>query len=75
MKEALAGFLKFLIEFLKKYPEFGKKAIHLTGESYAGKYLPLFTVDILRHNRKEDSKVKIPITSTMIVDPYAAPIA
>jgi len=44
-----------MVKFLKKYPEYAKKLIHLTGESYAGKYLPLFTVDILKHNQKENS--------------------
>lgn len=39
-----------MVMFLDKYPEFKTKKIYLTGESYAGKYLPLFTSDILKWN-------------------------
>ena len=54
------------------YPELAAKPLHLTGESYAGKYLPLFTHDILESNKKGDTK--IPLTTTLIIDPYPAPV-
>jgi hypothetical protein len=45
----------------------------MTGESYAGKYLPLFTSDILGWNRLHPEK-KIPIQGTFIIDPYPSPV-
>jgi carboxypeptidase C (cathepsin A) len=32
------------------YPEYKKRNVYLSGESYAGKYLPLFATDILLYN-------------------------
>jgi vitellogenic carboxypeptidase-like protein len=52
MKDGSYEFTKFLVEFLQKYPEFHNNSIYLTGESYAGKYLPLFTSDILTWNEE-----------------------
>lgn len=52
MKDGSEEFLKFILEFLKKYPEFKKRPMFLTGESYAGKYLPLFTSELLAWNEK-----------------------
>ena len=54
------------------YPELKTTPLHLTGESYAGKYLPLFTQDILESNKKGETK--IPLTTTLIIDPYPAPV-
>ena len=51
--------------------------MYLTGESYAGKYLPLFTKDILDWNEymeylnPEDT---ILINGTLIIDPYPSPV-
>jgi cathepsin A (carboxypeptidase C) len=44
-------FRRFLQLFLAKYPEFRMRDFYMTGESYAGKYLPLFTHDILEDNK------------------------
>ncbi len=45
---------------------------YLTGESYAGKYLPLFTYELLEYNKKNDKK--LPLLATIIIDPYSTPI-
>lgn len=59
-----------------KYPEFKNRALYLTGESYAGKYLPLFSTDILNWNEKMQSSSKhvIPLAGTLIIDPYPSPV-
>jgi carboxypeptidase C (cathepsin A) len=44
----------------------------LTGESYAGKYLPLFTKTILEHNKVSEDKISL--KSTFIIDPYPSPV-
>jgi len=51
MQEGSDEFLTFLNEFYEMYPELKENKFYLTGESYAGKYLPLFTHDILESNK------------------------
>ena len=52
MKTGSDEFIKFLVLFYQKYPEFKTRDLVLTGESYGGKYLPLFTYEILEYNKK-----------------------
>lgn len=51
MQDLSKEFLKFMVEFLKKHSDLKDKKIYMIGQSYAGKYLPLFTHDILEHNK------------------------
>ena len=44
------SFLKFLSMFYKAYPELKYNKLILAGESFAGKYLPLYTYQILITN-------------------------
>ena len=67
-------FLSFVLQFYEKYPEMKKNDMHLTGESYGGKYLPLFAWTILEHNYGSTDRMQhIPLVSTMIIDPYTIP--
>ena len=73
MQEGSQEFIKFMVEFLEKYPEFKSNSVYLTGESYAGKYLPLFTYDIIAWNFNHTDQI-IPIKGTYIIDPYPSPV-
>ncbi|KAI5954928.1 hypothetical protein KGF54_001489 [Candida jiufengensis] len=42
-------FYIFLELFFKKYPQFKNLNFHITGESYAGHYIPVFATEILKH--------------------------
>ncbi|XP_027148618.1 serine carboxypeptidase-like 42 [Coffea eugenioides] len=44
----------FMMEWFKKFPSFRSRALFLTGESYAGHYIPQLAVALLDHNA--DSK-------------------
>ena len=66
-------FISFLIQFFEQFPEFKTRDFYLTGESYGGKYLSLFTHDILEHNKKTTG-FKIPLVHTMISDPFPSPV-
>jgi len=46
-KGVAKDFYIFLIGFLNKYPEFIKRPIYITGESYAGHYIPAITAYLL----------------------------
>ncbi len=54
--ETLKFIYKALNDFFEKYPQFIENEFYLTGESYAGVYLPLLAVKILNDQR---SKIKL----------------
>ncbi|KZS95434.1 alpha/beta-hydrolase [Sistotremastrum niveocremeum HHB9708] len=49
-EEAAEDIVAFLAIFFETFSEFKGRAFHLSGESYAGRYLPLFGAAILDHN-------------------------
>lgn len=65
-------FIDFLTQFLDKYPEFWNREFFLTGESFGGKYLSLFTYMIMEQNKVQNKK--IPLKGTLIFDPMPSPV-
>jgi len=49
-----------------------EKNLYLTGESYAGKYLPMFTHALLQY--VSNNTANLSLSGTLIIDPYTAPI-
>lgn len=49
--------LEFLIRWLERFPRYKGREVYLTGESYAGHYVPQLARQILAYN----SKTKHPI--------------
>ena len=43
------NFYKFLLKFLTKYPEYNKRSLYITGESYAGHYIPAIADFLVSH--------------------------
>ena len=62
-----------MIAFYNKYPEFQSTPFYLTGESYAGKYIPQFARRIIDYNNA-NPPFKIPLVSCLIGDPFTSPI-
>lgn len=65
--------------FLKKYPEYKGRDFYISGESYAGKYLPHFTYNINRYNElqqnlKPEDQIIINLKATFIGDPFVSPV-
>jgi len=52
INEAGHDFLKWLLSFYKRYPEFKNRSLYLTGESFAGVYIAEYTHQILQYNYK-----------------------
>jgi vitellogenic carboxypeptidase-like protein len=50
MHEAKKELLTFLLSFYQTHPDFKARPLYLTGESYAGKFLPNFAKVILDYN-------------------------
>ncbi|KAK9748851.1 hypothetical protein RND81_02G085200 [Saponaria officinalis] len=52
--------LIFLLNWFKKFPEYKSRDLFLTGESYAGHYIPQLAVAVLDHNaRSRASKLNL----------------
>lgn len=51
--------LEFLLRFFKRFPQYAHRPLHLSGESYAGHYIPNLAQRILRYNKKADKDAQI----------------
>lgn len=56
MSQGADEFVNFMLGFLEKYPEFKTRKFYITGESYAGKYIPIFASHVLRYNKEHVGK-------------------
>jgi serine carboxypeptidase-like clade 4 len=52
-------FYTFLVGFFKKYPRFVKSDFYITGESYAGHYIPAIAAKIVDMNKKSSFKINL----------------
>ena len=47
----------FLVNWLERFPEYKKRDFYISGESYAGHYVPQLAHTILHHNKKADGPI------------------
>ena len=60
-----------LIDFFNKFPSLRDKDLYISGESYAGIYIPMLAYEILHYNDKcTDEKDKIKLKGIMIGNAY-----
>ena len=55
-----------LLDFFKKYPEFKTKDFYISGESYAGIYVPILAYKIIEYNKKPETKEKINLKGILV---------
>ena len=67
MQDGSKEFIKFFNKFYQLFPELKSNELYLTGESYGGKYLALFSHDILE-------STDFNLVATMISDPLPSPL-
>jgi hypothetical protein len=60
--------LIFLLQWYIKFPQFQHHKLIISGESYAGTYIPTFTVEILKYNQRSRSN-PVPLVGLMIGNP------
>ncbi|KND03729.1 uncharacterized protein SPPG_01188 [Spizellomyces punctatus DAOM BR117] len=64
----------FLLKFYEIFPEQLESSLFLTGESYAGKYVPHFASAIHTFNRLSEHPTKIPLKGIAIGDGLTDPV-
>ena len=76
MDEMASDMLATILLLLEKFPQMKQNPLVLSGESYAGRYLPYLGVAIDNHNEAVDrqhSGVKIPFKTIFMNDPWTNP--
>ncbi|KAL8057693.1 hypothetical protein ABFX02_04G200300 [Erythranthe guttata] len=53
-EEASVDIYDFLQAFFEKHPQYAKNDFYITGESYAGHYIPVFAAQIHRRNKNKE---------------------
>jgi cathepsin A (carboxypeptidase C) len=66
--------IKFFIGFYENYPDMKSKKLYISGESYAGKYLPQIASSIIDYNQEKADDDKIPLTGVLIGNGFVDPI-
>lgn len=51
--------LKFLIQWMERFPRYKKRELYLTGESYAGHYVPQLANAIVGYNSKSKNPINL----------------
>ncbi|KAK9695384.1 hypothetical protein K7432_012980 [Basidiobolus ranarum] len=75
VEEAAEDFMIFLNRFYEKYPEQRQRDLYISGESYAGKYVPAFATAIHQYNSKVNTaSEKIKLTGVAIGNGLTHPI-
>ena len=73
MGDAADGFMSFLNFLWALYPAFVEKPLYMTGEGYAGKYIPRYSWEILDANNHLGTD-KYNLKASLIGNPYTAPL-
>lgn len=69
-REVASQFYGFLVQFFKTFPQLRNKKLYLTGESYAGSYIPYIADEILhRHSAAQNRKNGIAFNAISVNDP------
>jgi serine carboxypeptidase-like clade 1 len=58
--------LNVLVQFFKAYPEYSSQEFFITGESYAGVYIPTLAYNIIKYNNQTNSATKINLSGILI---------
>ncbi|TFY76033.1 hypothetical protein EWM64_g7980 [Hericium alpestre] len=75
-EDAAQDIVAFMVLFFENFPSFKNRALHMAGESYGGRYIPLFSAAIWDQNAQLVARGLTPVnlTSAMIgnglTDPY-----
>jgi vitellogenic carboxypeptidase-like protein len=72
--EIRANALKFVQNFYLKHPEMADRDLYITGESYAGIFIPNIAHEILLFNQKATDAEKIPLKGVAVGNGFMQPL-
>jgi carboxypeptidase C (cathepsin A) len=72
--EVRTNALKFIQNFYLKHPEMADRELYLTGENYAGKFIPNIAYEILLFNGNATDAEKIPLKGIAIGNGFMQPL-
>ncbi|KAF7539551.1 hypothetical protein G7054_g2095 [Neopestalotiopsis clavispora] len=73
-EESTLHLLSFVKLFYEAYPELRSQDLHISGESYAGRFIPLLGAEILKFNEwVPEARHHIPLRSLMIGNGWTSP--
>ena len=58
--------LQALLKFYEKFPEWKNQIFYISGESYAGIYVPILAYEILEYNKKVEDSEKINLKGILV---------
>lgn len=74
VEECVTRLYKILVQFFQLFYEYKKNPFYLTGQSYAGKYVPKLASVIHKENKYEDNAIKINLKGLFIGCGYIDPV-
>jgi len=51
--------LEFVIQWLERFPRYKNRELYITGESYAGHYVPQLAKEIMTYNIKAKQRINL----------------
>lgn len=72
-EDAALDIIAFLRLFQLGFPEYSQNELHIVGESYGGRYVPMYGDYVIRYNQLVGEKDRIPLASLVAISPWTNP--
>uniref|UniRef100_A0ACD5Y143 Uncharacterized protein n=1 Tax=Avena sativa TaxID=4498 RepID=A0ACD5Y143_AVESA len=60
----------FLVNWLERFPEYKGRPFYISGESYAGHFVPQITATVLSHNMNNATRTSLNLQGILVGNPY-----
>ncbi|RDW58513.1 hypothetical protein BP5796_12443 [Coleophoma crateriformis] len=73
-EQSALDFVTMLKLLYEAFPQLKDLPLHIAGESYAGRFIPVYAATIIDYNALADNDSKIPIASIMVGNGWSSPL-